>query len=249
MRFSDEQTWKFVGLLEEHECLWNNGIAQCRNRQLRDRAVAAIAKNMAIADFTTRDVKLKIKSLRSTYQSEVAKIQRSLRSGTAQEDVYVPTIRWFDLMDSFMKQEESTENRVLVDESLVDDPVSLGEEGASTPQFLRRPPSKKRKHAELLEAAAGLKAMAVRLPGVSSADEFDHLGELVTEVMKKLRPDLAIETRDEIMSVCFKYQRLNLRAPLADITAETISAKEAPVERDPLSWAMEPTGIGYDKDE
>ncbi|CAL1261739.1 unnamed protein product [Larinioides sclopetarius] len=130
-------------------------------------------------------------------------------------------------------KEESTENGVLVD-----DPVLLGAEGASTPQFSRRTLNRKRKHAELLVAAAGLKAMAVRLPGLSCADEFDHLGGLIAMVLKKQRPDLVLEAQIEIMSVCSKYQHLNLRAPLVDITAETISVEDPPVERDPLSWAM-----------
>ncbi|GBN72061.1 hypothetical protein AVEN_19971-1 [Araneus ventricosus] len=69
MKFSEEQTCKFVDLLQKHECLWNKTIDAYKNRQMRDRAVKAIGADMALPGFN-RKVKLKLKSLRSTYHLE-----------------------------------------------------------------------------------------------------------------------------------------------------------------------------------
>ncbi|GBN29227.1 hypothetical protein AVEN_151163-1 [Araneus ventricosus] len=75
MRFSEEQTCKFVDLLQQHKCLWNNTIDAYKNRLMRDRSVEAIAADMALPGFNCKEVKLKLKNLRSTYHLEVGKFR------------------------------------------------------------------------------------------------------------------------------------------------------------------------------
>jgi ribosome recycling factor len=58
---------------------------------------------MGREEFGVTEVKQKIKNIRSTYNQEVQKIQKSKASGTSPDDVYKPTVKWFDVMDQIMK--------------------------------------------------------------------------------------------------------------------------------------------------
>nr|CAI5838705.1 unnamed protein product [Callosobruchus analis] len=58
---------------------------------------------MAKENFCIAELRQKIKNLRCTYNQEVRKIKKSKKSGAGVDDAYYPKIRWFSLMDSFMK--------------------------------------------------------------------------------------------------------------------------------------------------
>jgi hypothetical protein len=58
---------------------------------------------MNITNFGVKDVSKKIKSLRSTYHLEVTKITKSKASGAGADEVYTPTIKWFNAMDYIIK--------------------------------------------------------------------------------------------------------------------------------------------------
>ena len=75
-----------------------------RNKQARQTALSDICAKMDIDNFEIQDVKQKIKSLRSTYQLEQIKVQKSEQSGASIEDVYKPALKWFQLMNDVMKQ-------------------------------------------------------------------------------------------------------------------------------------------------
>ena len=58
---------------------------------------------MGREDFGVTEVKQKIKNIRSTYNQDIQKIQKSKSSGTSLDDAYKPTVKWFDVMDQIMK--------------------------------------------------------------------------------------------------------------------------------------------------
>ena len=60
-------------------------------------------RKTVLVHFITEDAKQKIKSLRSTYQQESHKIDKSFSSGAGLEDVYKPSMKWFTLMTKVMK--------------------------------------------------------------------------------------------------------------------------------------------------
>ena len=62
---------------------------------------------MGREEFGVTEVKQKIKNIRSNYNQEVQKIQESKASGTSLDDVYKPTVKWFDVMDQIMKGSKS----------------------------------------------------------------------------------------------------------------------------------------------
>lgn len=48
---------------------------------------------------TLKEIKNKIRSLRSTYHQELNKVQKSKRSGAGLGDVYKPSLTWFKEME------------------------------------------------------------------------------------------------------------------------------------------------------
>jgi hypothetical protein len=73
--------------------------ANYKNKHMRQRAIEAIMQAVGREEFGVTEVKQKIKNIRSTYNQEVQKIQKSKSSGTSPDDVYKPTVKWFDVMD------------------------------------------------------------------------------------------------------------------------------------------------------
>lgn len=102
-RWGEQQSYKFVTLYKEAECLWNFFDPCYRNRDMRLDAFKHIVEEMNIAGFTLDDVAKKIRSFRSTYNQELQKIKNSEKSGAGTGELYKPSLKWFDDMDYIMK--------------------------------------------------------------------------------------------------------------------------------------------------
>lgn len=100
-RWSSDNNISFMKLYKEQENLWNCFDKNYRNRDMRKASLEHIAKEMHLD--STSEVTKKIKKLRSTYNQEVNKIEKSKKSGAGADDVYKPSIKWFDIMDYIMK--------------------------------------------------------------------------------------------------------------------------------------------------
>ena len=48
-----------------------------------------------------------MRSLRGTYNQEIAKIKASIRCGASGDDVYKPKLAWFYYADSFLKKSQT----------------------------------------------------------------------------------------------------------------------------------------------
>jgi len=94
-RWNEETTLKFVQLYHEHENLWNMFVPEYRNRDTRSASMQFIARELNIPNFTMKDVPKKIKSLRSTYYLELAKVEKSKASGGGTSFVYKPLVPWY----------------------------------------------------------------------------------------------------------------------------------------------------------
>ena len=103
MKWTESETIKLVEVYKTYECIWNISIPSYRNRPMRSAAYEEIVKYMAKENFGIAELKQKIKNLRCTYNQELGKIKKSKKSGSGLDDIYVPSIKWFALMDSFMK--------------------------------------------------------------------------------------------------------------------------------------------------
>jgi hypothetical protein len=60
-KWRDDHTQLVLDLLGNEECLWNVKSDNYRNRNIRDKALEEMVKQLNIADLTQEDVKLKIK--------------------------------------------------------------------------------------------------------------------------------------------------------------------------------------------
>ncbi|XP_050307859.1 uncharacterized protein LOC126744463 [Anthonomus grandis grandis] len=52
---------------------------------------------------TIAEVKIRIKTIRTTYSAEVRKINSSMKSGASTDDLYTPTCAWFKIADGFLR--------------------------------------------------------------------------------------------------------------------------------------------------
>ena len=85
-----------LDLLRNQECLWNVKSENYRNRNVRDKALEEMVKQLNTPDLTREDVKLKIKPIRSRNSSELAEVRKSGKSGAGRDDIYVPKLFWFE---------------------------------------------------------------------------------------------------------------------------------------------------------
>lgn len=67
-----------------------------------------MCSDLNIKGFTVEDLKIKIKTIRSTYCIELAKIEKTLDS----DNVYRPRVIWFDAINSFIRDVTMKKRRV-----------------------------------------------------------------------------------------------------------------------------------------
>lgn len=93
----------FLETYQRHECLWNVKHGDYHNKSRRNTAVLSMLKDLNLPGATVEDVHKKIKTVRSTYKTELNKIRNSERSGAGTDDVYKPQLAWFRLADAFLR--------------------------------------------------------------------------------------------------------------------------------------------------
>ena len=82
-----DHTQLVLDLLRNQECLWNVKSENYRNRNIRDKMLEEMVKELNTPVLTQEDVILKIKSIRSRYSSELAKVLKSEKSGDGRDDI------------------------------------------------------------------------------------------------------------------------------------------------------------------
>lgn len=110
-KWTEHTTIKFIEEYIKDDCLWNNKSLNYSNKQAKQHRLAAIASAMAIANFGVKEVETKIKSIRSTYSQELKKIKDSTKSGSGTDDIYKPTIKWFDMLHQALNSVNISESR------------------------------------------------------------------------------------------------------------------------------------------
>ncbi|XP_025424430.1 uncharacterized protein LOC112693537 [Sipha flava] len=95
---------KFFELYENHPCLWDVFSKTYKDRIAREDAYREIGNAMNIDGFESAEVKAKIRSLRNAYTLELAKIQKSKKSGAGVDDTYKPNVKWFPIAHRILHQ-------------------------------------------------------------------------------------------------------------------------------------------------
>ncbi|XP_014278429.1 uncharacterized protein [Halyomorpha halys] len=102
------QRFDIIQFLVEYQkfpCLWKKSDPHFKDRLKRDAAESFLLQRFNFG--TTKEMRQKIRSIRGTYNQERNKVRNSLRAGIGNIDVlYRPKLMWYDLADSFLRQNE-----------------------------------------------------------------------------------------------------------------------------------------------
>lgn len=107
---------EFVKIYRKHECLWNPEHALYKNRGARIAALEEFSREFGVEGYGPKEIKNKIKNLRSQYHVEKKKIKESMDGECSSSDVYIPKLAWFHLIDSFLLK--TSEDREILSNSV-----------------------------------------------------------------------------------------------------------------------------------
>ncbi|KAF6208504.1 hypothetical protein GE061_016962 [Apolygus lucorum] len=106
--WSKEMVTEFIDMYRSFPCLWKCKTEEYKNKNLRDNALSAMIDLCKARGFpeANRDfVAKKIQSLRGSFRKELKKVLDSERSGRGTEEIYTPSLWYFDLL-MFTKEQE-----------------------------------------------------------------------------------------------------------------------------------------------
>nr|XP_049703706.1 uncharacterized protein LOC126056107 isoform X2 [Helicoverpa armigera] len=224
MKWTEQHTLKFVQAYIKFECLYNVKCAEFKNKQLRDAALLKLSEAMGNPDFGPKEAYNKIRSLKSTFSQEHKKVKDSIKSGAGLDDIYVPNIKWYKVMDDALKavnvgecretssnmnlesqnkiNEDNIEPRGTEGEKAVENSSRVGTSSNDSGQsFKRKNPRKRptlREYDNLLTKAQNV-ANSVN-SSVVSENEFDLFGRMVAVQLKNLPMESAIEAQQYIQN-------------------------------------------------
>nr|CAI5840209.1 unnamed protein product [Callosobruchus analis] len=101
----------FIDIYRKHNCLWQVKSPEYANKQLRSVAYDELLQLFKTVsdDATIEAVKNKINNMRSAFRKELKKVKESKRSGTSSEQVYIPTLWYYDSLLFTIQHEQCRE--------------------------------------------------------------------------------------------------------------------------------------------
>ncbi|XP_071053910.1 uncharacterized protein [Onthophagus taurus] len=133
MSFRDnKQFWEsFISLYKTYPCLWNVKSKEYVNKQKRNDAYEALViKCKEICpEANVQYVRKKIDSLRAGFRRELREMRKSKRTGSSADNIYEPTLWYFDLLLFTQDNEEVRPgtSSLAIEESATDDDCSYSE--------------------------------------------------------------------------------------------------------------------------
>ncbi|CAK1597517.1 unnamed protein product [Parnassius mnemosyne] len=103
MKWAESETLKLVELYGEFPCIWDISHRDYKDKNKRNAAYEYIIRAMSKENFGVSELKQKIKNLRYTYNQERMKIKKSQKSSSGSNEVYVPSLKWYYVMDTLLK--------------------------------------------------------------------------------------------------------------------------------------------------
>lgn len=110
----------FIDEYKNHPALWNVKSDISKNKHLRNKGIEALVLKCQerIPEADEAFVKKKINNLRTAYRRELAKVRSSKRTGSSTDDIYVPTLWYFDLLSFTIDYENGREGISSADDSV-----------------------------------------------------------------------------------------------------------------------------------
>lgn len=85
---------------EKREYLWNPVSEHYKNKKIREQGYIEIINALNLVDVTVKELKNKIKNIRSSYSVELKKIRAARKAGA---HAYRPSVTWFEHADRFLR--------------------------------------------------------------------------------------------------------------------------------------------------
>ncbi|XP_063889616.1 uncharacterized protein LOC135116204 [Scylla paramamosain] len=123
-----QEFWReFIQLYRDFPALWKVKSDEYKNRSLKSECYVKLIDKIREIDLnaTRATVTKKINSLRSNYRRELKKVMNSVKSGAGSDDVYKPSLWYFDEL-AFLRDQELQQEGV----SSLDDGEQDGNEGS-----------------------------------------------------------------------------------------------------------------------
>jgi len=87
--WKDDHMETFLEIYWNHECLWNNKSENYHKTNIREKAYKILHTELNLAHLSVNDIRAKIKTIRTRYCSELAKIRKSEKSGAGSNELIV----------------------------------------------------------------------------------------------------------------------------------------------------------------
>lgn len=103
---------EFINLYRAHPCLWKTKSKEYLDKNRKNVAYKILVEKLKSAqpEATKQIVIQKLNSLRGGFRRELKKIRDSKRSGAGADDIYIPTLWYFELMNFVIDQEVPRES-------------------------------------------------------------------------------------------------------------------------------------------
>ncbi|CAH2004201.1 unnamed protein product [Acanthoscelides obtectus] len=251
MKWSEEETMRFVELYSEKECLSKKSSVNYRNKNMRKAAEEDIVNRMGKEGFGVTELKQKIKIMRTTYNQEALKVKKFKKSGGKPDDIYVPTVKWFrqmeEIMDSSTAENETesieteiappSENEQEPSPTLLQAPTrpstsktcsrveSTGKKGSRVEAGSK---NKKPRLQALTEAVAEVRKAQETLITSQSISDNEAFGKFIAASLDKLPPADSIMAQGALQRVIQKYRLNALNKSSSASEASALTAIQSP---------------------
>ncbi|KAK4876607.1 hypothetical protein RN001_009113 [Aquatica leii] len=179
---------------------------------------------MAIEGFGVIEIKNKIRALRSTYLQELKKIKDSKKSGAGADSVYVPHVKWFADMHSFL---QCLDNKRPTQDNLIVIFSKATKQATATTSTFQAPSLSKRKKSNMQQVSAvlrNLKYIANEVSKEPSLNQFVIFGNSVAAQLQNLTIVNALLTQEQIQSLLTKFRIRELQSVSATAPPPRINA-------------------------
>lgn len=110
VKWNNDDIFQFLDVYEQYPILWNIKHKDYLNRNLKISNFEKLKNNLSSIGLVvdSDQLRLKIKSIRDVYRQEIAKINRSKKSGAGTDSLYKPKLIWFNRANTFLNEVTST---------------------------------------------------------------------------------------------------------------------------------------------
>ncbi|XP_059217266.1 uncharacterized protein LOC131996768 [Stomoxys calcitrans] len=184
---------EFFDVLKNENAIWQTKSEKYKDKLEKQKSWEKLVTKWKEVDKNASVdlVKKKYNCLRTTYRRELQKMRKSERSGAGAEDIYVPSLWYFDHLNFLLDQETQLEGISTFDETF-------------DAEIEKEPKKKKFDPTDFLETAVD--HLKKTIPKANK-DEADIYGEAWAVTFRKLRPEQKIYAK-KVMDEALVYAQL-----------------------------------------